>query len=291
MAILTAGGMYFEEMGGIPFREYWITDAFDNRDEFFLIANTSFSLAHLAGTLKPKNEWRLSFDVAFLFQTKANAQSIVAIEKLASANCYSDAFAICRTMHSRLNLLLLCSLNPSLFNHWLKNPKDEKFLDGHIRDELRNNGVHSMQHLYELYSEIVHNQFQALADTGYMEQGLFVDIPAIKNAIYVTAKFILAMSSYSMLSMAIIDLGSDSPSVHLQEHEVLFSFLKGKVLVPNRFDHMWTVLAEDRHWEKVGKNKYRIGDSFDFDGYREQLFKFHRVEGKRKKLSKKYNIN
>jgi hypothetical protein len=56
LAILTAGGMYFEEMGGIPFREYWITDAFDNRDEFFLIANTSFSLAHLAGTLKPKNE-------------------------------------------------------------------------------------------------------------------------------------------------------------------------------------------------------------------------------------------
>jgi len=291
VANLTAGAMWFQEMGGIPLNEYWVREKFDNRDEFFLLANTLFSLTHLASTSKHKNEWRLTFDGAFLFQAKANAQSVVAIEKTVSANCYADAYAVCRAMHSRLNLLLLFSLNPFLFDYWLKNPKDERFLDGRIRSELENNGICTMPHLYKLYSEIIHGQYPALAETGYMEQGVFIEIPAIKNTIYVAAKFILAMASYSMLSMAIADLDSASFLAPVQEWEILFDFLTKDILAHNRFDHLWTVLAESRHWEKMGKNRYKVGSSFDYKGYRDQLIKFHRASGQRKRLSKQYDIS
>jgi len=275
LTLLSAGSMYFEKIGGIPLTDYWNTSEFDNRDEFFLIANTYFSLSHLVTIVKPKNDWRLAFDVAFLFQAKANEQSILSIDRLTRARCYSDAFTLCRSLHSRLNFLLLCSLNPSLFDQWLRKPNEMRFVDGKIRKELKKHGLRLMEHLYKMYSEIVHGQYQALADSGYMETGIFPEILPISNQLYVTAKFLLSMSCYAMLSMAIVDLGTSPIPQEIQDHETLFDFLKKNVLVPNRFDHLWTIMAEERHWEKLQDGEYRIGDTFNYDVYRNLLYKFH----------------
>jgi len=135
---LVASGSYFDQMNGVKLSDYWNSVEFSNRDEFFIVLNAYLALIHAIHKISPSNEWRLKFDVATLFQLKSNAQAAASLDLLTKQHCYADALSVCRTMLSRLNFLILCALNPNLFDVWLKQPKDERFIDGHVRDELKN---------------------------------------------------------------------------------------------------------------------------------------------------------
>ena len=269
--------------------EYWKSKDFTKRDEFYLVLNAYLGLVGAFYQNAENNEWRLKFDVAFLFQLKSNAQSAKSIELLVTNKCYADSLVICRTLISRLNLLILCSLNPDLFDFWLKNPKDKIFLDGQIRNELKNNSISLPTHLYEFYSEITHGQIQGLCEIGYLEQGLFADVKPAENQIWVTAKFAIATIYYTGLCMAIQDCEGKSIPERFKNHQILFDWLEKHYLAHNRIDQLWTFLMEDRHVEKVGRNEYVIGRGYDFKAIKEQIAKFHR-KGQKKKLSKKYDL-
>lgn len=287
---LITTSLYFETMNGVSSKEYWLEKEFSTRDEFFLIFNSYLNLgSQVMKEIPHNNDWKIEFDVAYLFQLKSNCQTVVSLNALTKSHCYADALSVCRTLISRMNLLLLSSLNPKLFDAWLRDPKNEMFLDGHVRSELENNGISIVPHLYEFSSEIIHSQGQGLSDIGFFEHGLFPEIFAIENQIWVTAKFIIALSYYSLICMCVQDYTSKRIPEKLEMHIELFdSFLKN-CLVPNRFDHLFTFIAEERHWEKVGKNKYSIGGFFNFEKLKEQIEKFHR-KAQPKTLSKKYNI-
>lgn len=288
---ILAGAHYLQELGGTPMTEYWQSEKLDLRDEFYIVLNSYFGATQIPRNIPHNNKWREAFDVVFLFPIKATAQSAVSLEILTSRYCYTDAFAVLRAMLSRANILLLCSLNPSLFDLWLKTPKDEKFLDGHIRKELENNGIFTVSHLYEFSSEILHGQAQALFDIGYFNKpGLFTEIQPIRNQVFVIAKYILAITTYSMIQMAILDFGTKKIPDDLTQFNELYKKFISTILIPNRFEHIWTLTAEERHWEKAGKNKYNVGGLYNFEKYSEILGKFHKDSGQKKKLSKKYNV-
>jgi len=286
---LSAGAMYFEKMNGVKSGQYWQKKEFTMRDEFFVLLNSYFGMANIAKNLSPKNEWRLKFDVSFLFFLKLNAQSAYSIDSLCKANCYADAFGVCRTIHSRLNLLMLFALKPLLFDDWLKNSKDDKYLDGKVRQELENRGINTVEHFYHFASEIIHSQFNATTDIGYFQKGLFPEIPAIKNQVYVTAKFIIGMSYSVMLHMIDQDYEDNTPK-ELKLGKDLFEWLMSKYLVSSRLEHLFTIVAEERHWVKEGKNKFKAGGAFDFEGFKTQVEKFHRSSGQQKTLSSNYDI-
>ncbi len=269
--------------------EYWKSKDFSNRDEFYVVLNAYFGLVGALNKNPENNDWRLKFDVAFLFQLKSNAQSAKSIELLTSNKCYADALVICRTLISRLNLLILCALNPNLFDYWLRNPKDKIFLDGEIRRELKNNNILLPTHLYEFYSEIAHGQIQGLSEIGYFEKGLFAEVLPAENQIWVTAKFAIASIYFTALSMAIQDCEGKTIPERFKNHQILFKWFEKQYLVHNRIDQIWTFLLEERHMEKVGKNEYVFGRNYDFNGIKEQVAKFHR-KGQRKKLSKNYHL-
>ena len=285
---VVAGAAYFEHMGGVASNEYWTSEKFDNRDEFFVVLNSYFGLVSLIHKLPHNNEWRLKFDVAFLFQVKSTAQAAKAINLLTGSHCYADAFAVCRTMISRLNLLILCALNPNLHSEWLKNPGDKRFLDVHIREELIKNGIPTVPHLYKFTSEIIHGKAEGLLSIGYLEKGLFSEIPAINNQIWVMAKFIVGMTYYVMLTIVLQDCEGKTIPDEVRSHKELFSWFSKSYLVYNRWDQLWTFIAEDRHWGKVDGDKTSCGGAFDFEGMRMQIEK-HCKKGAEKKLSKKYD--
>lgn len=288
-ADLTAGAMFFEISGGLPGSHYWKNKEFDIRDEYFVILNAYLSSAEFIHKFEGNNEWKKSFDVSYLFQVKLNMQSALSLELLTRSHCYADAFTVIRSLLSRVNFLILFALNPELYDEWLKNPKDEKFLDGHVREELANQGIYVAPHLYELSSEIIHGQGQALSDIGYFEKGVFPEIFAIYNQIFVISKFIFGMMYYTFICMTVQDFEKKEQPEELKMHLELFDWLQKNYLLPNRSDHMYTILAEDRFWEKIGKNKYNIGGLHNFEGLKSQIEKFHRSSGQEKKLGKKYN--
>ncbi len=269
--------------------EYWKLEEFTNRDEFYVVLNAYFGLVGAINQNPENNEWRLKFDVAFLFQLKSNSQSAKSIELLTDSKCYADSLVICRTLISRLNLLILCSLNPDLFDFWLKDSKNSIFLDGNIRNELKNNNISLPTHLYEFYSEITHGQVQSLAEIGYFEQGLFADVKLAENQVWVTAKFAIATIYFTALCMAIQDCEGKSIPERFKNHQILFEWLEKNYLIHNRIDQIWTFLLEERHVEKVRKNEYIVGRNYDFNAIKEQIAKFHR-KGQKKKLSKKYDL-
>ena len=290
VAHLMNGAIWHENSGGSPISSYWEDpEKFTMRDELFLIVNLLFSLAMII--LKNKgNEDFLAYQVVYLYFLKPNAQSVLSVDTLVSNGCYGDAFAVCRSLHARVNLMLLMSLEPKLFDDWLGNPKEDCYLEGHVRTELEKYGISTMSHIYELASEIIHNQYQGNADIGYFEKGVFGKIPAIENQIIVIAKFILAAASYSLIKYGLLCKESDGVFADLQEMDKYFDHLLSSYLVPNRFEHLWASIGEERHWKKEGKNKMSIGGLFNFKSYSEQLKKFRssKSKGQKKKLGKEY---
>lgn len=286
---LVASAFFLQDEGGSAVESYW-TDPnnFTARDEYFLVANTIIPLAQISSTLEGE-EWLLTFQTAYLSQVKQTAQSVKALDLLSIANCYADAFGVIRALHSRTNLLLLFSFNPDLFRYWLANPKDPKYLDGHIRRELEKHGLRTMTHSYELASELLHGQIQAHSDVGLFENGIFNNIPAIKNRLYILGKFILGAFAYSIIQATLIGkICKEQNKKEVIEFESMFDNFLDTILSQNKQEHMFTIIAEERHWEKIGKNKYDIGGSFNYLEYKEQLLKFHRNSGQKKHLSKEY---
>lgn len=287
-----AGALYLEGVGGPPLSSFWNELSPDlvarQRDEFFLAGTTALAVAQLPRDIPHRNDWRLSFDVAYLFQTKPLVQAIQAINLFCTARCYSDAFSVIRTLHSRTQQLVLFSLGPHLFDEWLRNPGHEKFLDGHIRGELSNQGIYVFSHLYDQLSEVVHGQLQALSETGYFEKGLFPEIPAVANMVFVAAKFLLGVIGWVGVSAVLVDQdGVAQKPPGIEALTAIYSTMFSNVLRPARFDHLWTMLAEERHWEKAGKDKTIIAKWFQFEEYQRQLRLFHRP-GQPKSLGKRY---
>lgn len=258
------------------------------RDEFFLVANTYLATAGQTQLMKFNNAWAEVFHCAFLFHVKANVQTITSLDSLCRMCCYGDAFSVIRAMHSRVNLLLLSSLNPYLFNEWLHNPKDPKFLDGKVREILLNNDINTMDHMYDHYSEIIHGQYQALEEVGYMTQGVFPDIPAVMNQAYVSAKYLLAIAGYSLVAMSLADLGESNLPENMKQLALLYDKMEADILAIDRFEHLQTVLAEKRHRVSVGKGKVIAGTAYSALQLRNQIGKFHR-EKQPKTLRKPYH--
>lgn len=287
--LLIAGGMYLEGQGGIPLSDYWLSPTTVNmRDEFFVVANTYLAVARIIPKLKCNHAWAEAFHVAFLLHMKANMQAINSLDSLCSMRCYGDAFSVIRSMHSRVNLLLLSALNPYLFNEWMRNPKDPKFLDGKVREILLNNNINTMDHMYEHYSEIIHGQFQALVDVGYMTGGIFPDLPAIMNQAYVSAKYLLAIAGYSLVVMSSADLGESNLPEKMKQAVILYDKMEDYIFAIGRLEHLQTVFAEQRHWVSVGKDKVIAGTAYSPSQLRDQIEKFHR-EKQPKTLRKPYD--
>ncbi len=283
---LIAGSQYLEHFGGISRNSYWNSNKFDNRDEMFVVYNSYLSMYTLPKNINNKTDKRLKFDVAYLFQFKSVSQTVTSIDLLAQNNCYADCYSLIRTLLSKLNFLILFSINPDLHQKWLENPKSEIFLDGKIRQELNNNGIYTAPYLYELTSEIIHGQYEALNDIGYLSEGLFAHVKPIQSQIYVLTKFIIGFYLKIIITMYRIDYGSDKNQI-IEDYETMFDWLLQNYLVHNRIDHFFVFMAEDRHWEKVGKDTYSGGGSFNYEEFEEQLKKFHK-NSQPKKLSKKY---
>lgn len=287
-----SGALYLEGVGGPSLASFWneVSPGLvaRQRDEFFLAGTTALAVAMLPRDVPHRNEWRLAFDVAYLFQTKPVVQAIKAVDLLCGARCYSDAFSVIRTLHSRTQQLVLFSLGPHLFDEWLRHPRHEKFLDGHIRDELSNHGIHVFSYLYDQFSEIVHGQFHALSEAGYFEVGLFPEIPAVANMVFVAAKFLFGVIGWTGMCAVLVDQdGVAQRPTQVDALAAIYAAMFRSTLLPARFDHLWTMVAEERHWERAGKDKTIIAKWFLFEEYQRQLQLFHR-RVQPKSLGKKY---
>lgn len=292
--IPVAGVMYLEHMGAPEPTLWWPPEAGEDQvnrwlarqhSELSLVVVSTLSLMRLFGRPARSDE-EIEFDVAFLFFSKGLAPSAAAIHLLTHARCYADALAVVRALHTRVNLLALIALAPHLFDEWLKAPKESRFLDGHVRDELSNHGIYTFPHMYEQASEVVHGQLTALAEVGYMESGLFPHIPAIENRVLASAKFLFAIIGHIGMSvLSARETGASDDEV--RDHQTLFSLLARDILAPNRIDHLPTSIAEDRHWVQAGKDNMTIGQWFSPEVFGRQLGLFSRFS-QPKRLGKPY---
>jgi hypothetical protein len=167
------------------------------------------------------------------------------------------------------------ALGTHLFDEWLKSPKEPRFFDSRVRDELANHGITTFPHLYEHASEITHGQYLALTEAGYMETGLFPRIPAIENRILASTKLLFGI--IGAVGSNVLALNPrEKIDQDLHEHKALFSFMEEDILKPNRFDHILASIAEDRHWLKISKDKVAIAHWFSVSDFRRQLELFRR---------------
>lgn len=289
-----AGAWYLDYMAAPEADLWWPTDLTPNEvdnwlarqhSELSLVITSTMSLMALFGSNRADDE-DIEFDVAFLFFAKSLAPSAAAIQLLTTAHCYADGFGIVRALHGRVNLLALMSLAPHLFNEWLKEPKQTRFLDGQIRSELSNHGIYTFPHMYEQASEVVHSQLFAMSEAGHMEPGLFPRIPSVENRVLASAKFLLGI--VGAIGVSVLELRAcRRGDREVADHKAMFDFLYQNVLAPNRLDHLPTSIAEDRHWIQIGKDKQAIGHWFSLQHYREQLELFRR-SSQPKRLGKAY---
>lgn len=283
---LIAGGLYFNEMKGIPLVNYWNESKPNLRDELFFLTNTMFGLADLSRKVNAKNEWLISFEVAYLMFMKVFSQNIVSIDKLAQTSCYIDALVICRTILSKINLLTIFSLEPTLHDEWLKKSEHRKFNDGIIRQELRNHNLPNFHMTYKYLSGLIHGQFEASSNTGSMEPGLFPKIKLLENKIYIVSKILIAMSCYSLLSLFLIDQDNEINN-DIIEYDNLFNYFFDRILAFNRIEHLF-LMNDDMLLVNNGGEQYSFSNPFDFKNYRAILNLFYKKDDSKKILSKIY---
>lgn len=65
--------------------------------------------------------------------------------------------------------------------------------------------------------------------------------------------------------MAILDFEEKQLPENIQEHQKLYSWFLDNYLVHNRLDQLFALMAEDRHMEKIGKDTYSLGGSYEYD--------------------------
>jgi hypothetical protein len=292
-AKLVTGGLILQNSGGPDMGTYWNDPkVFNIRDEFFLVVNSHLVFLRLINDIDVADieDWLGQFQVAYLYQLKLNAQSANSIDVLVSRNCYADAFAICRAIQSRVNLLLVCSLVPELFDHWLKKPDAPQYKEGQIRKELVSHGINPMDHVYRLASEIIHGHQLAHGDIGYFEKGLFADLPQVRHQIYVISKFLLATSTYALIQATLIGVKPSANLDDTRDMDQIYEYFFKSILAHNRLDQIWHMIAEDRHWKQIGTNHYNVGGTYDYARLKELIQKFHQKGDNSKKLGKKYQL-
>lgn len=286
---IISGAQHLEHLADIKLNSYWNDDNFLQRDEFFVISSIYLYLMREILRGKSINSWKKKLNLGLMLIGNLNIQTIKSIEILSTGGSYSDVFSLLRTFHSRINLITLFSLNPDLLSYWGENPKSEIFLDGHIKRELEANGLTTMSFLYEFYSELVHGQLEANFDIGFLDDKIFQKKVSVENQIYVASKFFVGYLIHITLESIKLDnndkLNEDTKIVY-----ETFQELRKWMLLPGRMEHLWFQTAEERHWRKVGKNKFNGGGTFDFGAFTENLRKCHKTKGQKKKLSKKYNL-
>jgi hypothetical protein len=283
--------------GGTDRATYWMTAAVPEwaderalRDERFTFGAEVAAVMVALQREDNIHGYAIQFAGAFGYIGRSILQSLSSIDLLVGANCYVDALSICRTLVGRVNLLTLFALNPWLFDDWLRQPTAERFLDGKIRDLLDSHGIEFFGRLYDELSEAIHLHQTILAKSGYLERGLFPVLSPMSSRLYVIAKLLLGQTA----SIGIAMLRQDYEGRALPELTFLASdaFDKTKALLaPNRLEHIAVTIAPDRHWTKVGKEKYAVLTRPDEGTLRDQVEKFHRDAGQRKTLRRPYDIS
>ena len=280
--------------GGPDLQTYWqcdysepIADLVGLRDEMMIVvagyAATTFALIK-------SNQYRLwatQFAAAYGFLARSMTQTAMSIDTLTMARCYLDAFAICRGLIGRVNLVTLFSLNPWLFDDWLAHSDQERFRDGQVRDVLAPRKVEVFGRLYAEFSESVHSHALASVESGSLEPGLFPEVPSAAQRIYVAAKLLLGAAAAVGVAVASQDAATGAlPSALQRVGRALEQ--TDWMLAPNRFEHLTLTISPDRHWEPIGKNKFAVLTGFDASHLRGQLAKFHPARGQRTTLRAPY---
>lgn len=260
------------------------------RDEMFLylflFVSSTFNFMGMVNK-HDNGSKALSYAVAQSTYLKAILETVLACDSCAQRNLYPDAFILIRSLISKQNNLSLFALNPFIYDDWIKNPKDLRYRDGLIRAELSKHDVEFTDLFYEEFSELVHGHIGALLNYGYLDGGLFSDIPALRNKIYVQLKFTIAPLCY----FAVHVMKNTVYSVEKKKVDLLESVLKilEPRLAPGRLEHLQNLMVEERNWKKVGKNTMQSGPSIDFKKIGEQIEKFYRKK-QPKKLTSPYDL-
>ena len=292
-AKLITGGLILQNRGGPNMSTYWNDpEILDIRDEFFLVTSSHLVFLKLISDINVADveDWLGQFQVAYLYQLKLNAQSANSIDVLLSYHCYADAFAVCRVIQSRVNLLLVCSFAPELFDHWLKNPDAPQYKEGQIRKELASHGINPMDHVYRLASEIIHGHQFGHGDIGYFETGLFADVFQVRHQIYVISKCLLAASTYALIQATLIGVKPGANLDDTRDMDQIYEYFFKSILAHNRLDQIWHMIGADRHWKQIGTNQHNVGGTYDYARLKELIREFHQKSDNPKKLSKKYQL-
>lgn len=109
------------------------------------------------------------------------------------------------------------------------------------------------------------------------------------NTVYVIAKSLAGVIGWTGLSAAIADFKGQNQDSSVTAIAGIYSSMLNDALDPKDIYSIWSLLGQERHWEKTGKDK-RTARWFDFMEYQRQLQLFHR-QAQPKRLSKKYGVN
>ena len=105
------------------------------------------------------------------------------------------------------------------------------------------------------------------------------------------AKFLLAASTYAFIQAMLIGSKAGADIRDTDDMDELYEHFFKTILDPSRLDHVFSVvLGEDRHWKKIGKNKFNPGGTYSFAQLKDQIQKFHRTDGNQNRLSKRYHL-
>ena len=292
---LVPAAMMLDRFGGASASSYWkrphrdVADLEQMRDELHIVSATYYLTVVRLLQSAPVHDYQRQFIEAFGFLSKSMLESVRSIEVLAAAGCYIDGLSICRTICGRLNLMVLLAANPALFDDWLRNPTDEKYLDGHIRDVLDGHDLEFHGQLYDELSEAIHLHETILAENEYLKGPPFRQSTNMQFRLYALAKLLLARAAYVGMAMYRQDLEGRSIPPDGAELIAAWPALE-ELTAHNRLEHLFTLtLAPDRHVRKVGKNTALLGKGFGYEHVGDQLEKFHRDRGQRKRLRKPYD--
>jgi hypothetical protein len=269
---LVAGSAYFYEKGGVDPTTYWSDPKdFNARDEFYLIINSYMAFTRIISKCQDceLQDWLGELHVAYFYFFKLNAQSVKSIDILLNSCCYADAFALCRLIQSRVNLLLLCACHPEYFEEFIKKPLN--FKESRVRKELASYGISVMDHVYKLSSEIIHGHLSGNGDVGYFEKGLFVDLPVVRDRIYIIMAYIFAALVYSITSATLIGVSDGFNNQEVLSMSQMYEGCFKNILDPWRLKHIFAIMAEDRHCIKIDDDNCCLGRVYDLSRIKEVI--------------------
>jgi len=292
--ILLTAAHWLEASGGPLASSYWRSVhpplIERQRDEFFVAVALAINGLRLIFQHEPNSEWRLGFDVAYLYQAKPLVQAVQSINCLCSSRCYADSLTVVRALHSRAQLLVLFSLEPLLFDEWLESPEHLKYRDARVRKELSNHGLDLYPHFYHWFSDLVHGRPEGLCETGHFESGLYPSLPVVENTVFVSAKLLLAVIGWTAISSIIVDCEGAGVSIPDDVARIsgLYIQLSTDLFHPARLDHLMTTIPQDRHLSEPDARGYAQVKWFGYEKYQQCLRDF-RIKLPKRQLGRDYS--